>query len=401
MGHLGFYLAVVAWAAAPIVQVASLGLRKASEARNSTQSADAVQTDSERRNQRLHRSLFAGKADAKSAGKESGESDIHDKDNLAHAHACLKGKRIVFIGPSTAKADYIALTYFAEYGRWPEKDTVVFGQPGHVVASGPNPMFGPALEYQKNVAGRPLPAPVAGCKVGTAESYLSYSNSVLNGHELCDCYKNDPSKEFHIADIYNQTENRIYANGDTMIAYFQWFGDTVSPRGSVDFSPMTYMPWSADPFHAIHQKCPAGQFKGSFDWSIPVQHFISNFVKALKPTHVVVDAAYWPTDPHNSQFWEEISMAGADAVRDTMGSALWRTVPLRNDYPIAEPSSSVNHMYFKSKGWKVWDASAVIKSYRAHRVDDEIFADTVHLRPHAESYLVWNFLLTNVCPAHS
>jgi len=387
MGHFGFYLAVVAWGATPLVQVAGLVLRKSSEVRNSTQSVDASQANRS----------SAGKASASSDG---GKSDFHEKHNIEHAHACLKGKRIVFIGPSTAKSDYLALVYFAEYGRWPDKDTVVYGAPGQVAASGPNPLLGPALEYQQNVGGRPPPAATAGCKVGTAESYLSYSNSIFNGHEMCDCYKNDPSKEFHIADIYNQTENRIYANGNTMIAYFQWFGDTVGPRGSVDFSPLTYEPWSADPFHSINQQCSAGQFKGSFDWSIPIPHFISNFVKALKPSHVVVDAAYWPTNPQNSQFWEEISLAGADAVRDTMGSAFWRTVPLRDDYPIAEPSSSVNKMHFTNHGWKTWDASAVVKSYRAHRVDTEIFSDTVHLRPHTESYLMWNFLLTNVCPVY-
>jgi len=112
--------------------------------------------------------------------------------------------------------------------------------------------------------------------MGSAESYLRYSNTVFNGRETCDCYKNDPKGEFHIADIYNQTENRIYSNGDTMIAYFQWFGDTVNPRGSVNLSPLTYLPMHFEPAKALHQQCPVGQFKGHWDWSMPAPQLLSN-----------------------------------------------------------------------------------------------------------------------------
>lgn len=328
-------------------------------------------------------------------GKASTEAE------LKQAHSCLSGKRIVFVGPSTSKSDYMALAYFAEYGRWPDQDQVMYG-PLHMPAAGPNPLYGPLLEYGLNVGGHhPRPVSVNPCNVGTAESYLHYSNAIFNGHELCDCYKNDPTGKFHIADLYNQTENRIYVNEDasTMVAYFQWFGDTVNPRGSVNFSPLTYLPTHLNPTKAIHQTCPVGQFKGTWDWYMPVQHFINNFVRNLKPTHLIIDAAYWPTQTHNAQFWDELSSAGANAVMESQGQVMWRTVPLRKDYPIAEPAGAVNLAPFHAKGWKIYDAAGIVTNYRANAADDDIYFDTVHLKPHTESHLMASFLGNHVCPA--
>ena len=48
----------------------------------------------------------------------------------------LENKRIVFIGPSTSKSDYISLAYFAEYGTWPSQDIISYG----LGKWGPNPI---------------------------------------------------------------------------------------------------------------------------------------------------------------------------------------------------------------------------------------------------------------------
>merc|ERR1719171_3026247 len=44
-------------------------------------------------------------------------------------HDCLLGKRIIFIGPSTTKMDYLTLAFFAEYGWWPSQEQVFYGLP--------------------------------------------------------------------------------------------------------------------------------------------------------------------------------------------------------------------------------------------------------------------------------
>jgi len=382
MVHLHFRLAIVACGGL-LLEVAGVALRRSNHVADSAPVKEHSFTGAREPSQEQ----------AKTVQQEQSSTD--KKEGSEVTRSCLSGKRIVFIGPSTSKADYLALTFFAEYGRWPDQDEIMYG--GVPGKSGPNPLYGPILEYGP-VGGHEKPAEVYPCKVGTSEGYLWYSNSILNNHELCDCYKNDRLGNFQIADIYNQTENRIYVNGDTMIAYFQWFGDTVKPRGSVNLSPLTYLPVHLDPPKAVDQQCPVGQFKGSWDWTIPVEHFIANFVRNLKPTHLIVDAAYWPINPHNLPLWDEISTAGANAVVESKGTAFWRTVPLRNDYPIPVPSNSVGLGPFHTKGWKIFDASGVVSHFRGNKKDDDVFFDTVHLKPFQECQLMSNFLQTHVCP---
>lgn len=317
------------------------------------------------------------------------------------SHKCLDGKRIVFIGSSTSKADYLALAYFAEYGRWPDKDMVVYGA-GSDQRAGPNPLYGPMMEQESHVGGRSQSRQsIYPCNVGSAESYLWYSNSIFNNHELCDCYKNDPHGSVpNMADIYNQTENRIYGNGKTMIAYFQWFKDTVNPRGSVDLAPLTYLPTANGIARSVHQQCPVGQFKGKWDWSIPVGHFMANFVRNVKPTHLIVDAEYVSANSQNTQFWDELSSVGVNAVALSRGEVLWRTAPTRRDYLTKDTSNGAHLQMFKDKGWQIFDARGIVQMYRGNTGDSDIFFDPTHLKPAAESHLMSSFLHTHVCPVH-
>lgn len=311
-------------------------------------------------------------------------------------HSCLDNQRIVFLGPSTSKADYLALTFFAEYGRWPDQALVHFGEEGVWAGSGPNPLYGPQLEYGFKIKGEAPPKPVGPCKAGSAEEFHWYSNRILNGHEVCDCYKvggwEGP------LDVNNQTENRVYSNGKTTIAYFQWFGDVVSPRGTFSFWPLQQMPPQP-----VQQQCPAGQFRGSWEWSMPLAQFISSTVVHFQPTHLVVDAAFWPIQPDNKLFWDGVANAGVSAVLNTHGKVLWRTAPTRADYPsTGEHSSKVDTSGFTRKGWQLYDASEIVKEYEAQVApqDSKIFLDSTHLLPKAQCFLMQSFLERHVCPAH-
>lgn len=274
----------------------------------------------------------------------------------------------------------------------------MYGPPGHPINQGPNPLNFASLEYDKSVGAVPRSEHPANpkCTIGTAESFFHYSNDLFNGHEVCDCYKNDPSRHFDGSDSFNQTENRVYRKGSTTIAYFQWFGDTVGPRGSVDFTPLARAAAQDEP---LQQQCPPGQFQGNWLWKLPLHHFVANFVRSLKPTHVVIDAAFWPTQADDRKFWDDLSLAGASAVQNTHGSVFWRTVPLRNDYPSEEASSSVDQQIFFSRGWKLFDARAAVASFQGAREDKAAYSDTFHLNPAAESNLMWQFLQKHVCPA--
>lgn len=312
--------------------------------------------------------------------------------------SCLDGKRIVFVGPSTSRLDYLALTYFAEFGVWPDKDTVNYGLNGAWSGSGPNPLYGPKLEYGMQVQGKEPPAASSTCRSDTASQFLWYSNHILNGHEVCDCYKTGGWRG--AVDVNNQTENRVYDNGRTTIAYFQWLGDIVPPRGSFSLWPLQQKP--RPPFL---QQCPAGQWKGSWDWVMPLQQFLTSAVAVFQPTHLVIDAAFWPIDPANTFLWEGIAQAGVTAVLSNQGKVLWRTTPVRTDYAVDESSAKVDKSTFLHRGWKLFDASGIISQYRNEnsfwygaKGDNDIFYDNTHLRPEAQCYIMKNFLHQHVCP---
>merc|ERR1719238_1848228 len=59
--------------------------------------------------------------------KKGAKVELENAKSNAPLSKCLDKKRIVFIGPSTSRADYLTLAYFAEYGRWPTEDVLQYG----------------------------------------------------------------------------------------------------------------------------------------------------------------------------------------------------------------------------------------------------------------------------------
>jgi hypothetical protein len=306
----------------------------------------------------------------------------------------LAGKRIVFIGPSTSKFDYLALAYFAEYGVWPLDEQVTAGHG----QTGPNPLY----EWNvRNVlkAGGFLPPEVKakhnvpGCNQGGGtETFMRYTNHILNGHEVCDCHQNGNWKG--AGDWYNSTENRVYWNGNTMLSYFQWFGDVVSPRGTMDITPALGLQ-----HQAVQLQCPVGQFPGHWAWSMSLKDFIMTTVKNANPTHVVISAAFWPSKPEDTVFWDELAKAGAASVQATHGQVFWRTTPQRTDHQSADPASLVDKARFLQNGWKVYPAQQIVLQFQGARNNDEIFYDFTHLKPAAATFLMRTWMEQSVCPA--
>jgi hypothetical protein len=265
--------------------------------------------------------VFRGQSEKLSTQKNASTHDAsHADEQQKKLHSCLNGKRLVFIGPSTSKFDYLALAYFAEYGVWPIQDNVATAH-----GTGPNPLY--EWNVRNVVIGHVqgnLPPEVvtsahqAGCiPCGETETFIRYTNWILNGHEVCDAHHNGDWTA--ATDIYNATENRIYMNGATMISYFQWFGDVVPPRGTFDISPML-----RQPPQVVHPMCPVGQFPGKWAWSLSLVDFIQNVIRYARPTHLVISAAFWPAHPENVQFWDSLAHAGKLSV------GLWRACALAN-----------------------------------------------------------------------
>lgn len=301
--------------------------------------------------------------------------------------------RIVFIGPSTSKFDYLALAYFAEYGSWPVEDKVPIGNG----ESGPNPMYEwNVREVQK--AGGPLPPAVQinrtvpGCiGGGGTETFMRYTNHILHGHEVCDCHQNGNWKG--PGDYYNSTENRVYVNNGLVLSYFQWFGDTVSPRGTADISQAL----GGQP-QTMHLQCPVGQFPGSWAWTQALSSFLTNVIQYANPTHLVISAAFWPSPPSASTFWDDLAQAGTTAVQRSKGAVFWRTTPQRMDKTLIDPASSVNTQRFLDKGWHIFPAQQIVANLQGSSKDSDIYYDYTHLKPVPATNLVQNWLQQNVCP---
>lgn len=289
----------------------------------------------------------------------------------------------------------MALAYFAEYGTWPDQDVITFGPPGQG-QWGPNPMNEGAIH------GVPLPPAVTmpvlkpGCQSAvplTCEINYRYTNNLFNGHEACDCY------EFGVwsqpADLYNSTENRVYINGDTMISYFQYFGDIVPPRGTFDITPLLKQP--PEP---ITQTCPVGQFPGTWSWAKTLPDFLKTVIRQSKPTHVVISSSFWPINPLSTAFWNEVAAAGAESVMDSKGQVIWKTTPQRihESAPYKYASPRLDMTPFAQKGWQVFPAGQIVQNLQGGWPNDAVFYDFAHLRPQPQCHVVQAFLATHVCP---
>jgi len=303
---------------------------------------------------------------------------------------CLEGKRIVFVGPSTSKFDYLTLAYFAEYGTWPSQDTIMYGQG----AWGPNPLDEGTCTH--STVSMPPQATNPGCQSPTpygTETCHRYTNSIFNGHEACDCYEFGTWSQ--ALDIYNSTENRVYINGNTMISYFQYMGDAVPPRGTFDITPLL-----KQPPQPIQQPCGVGQFPGTWQWSQTLPDFLRNVIKYANPTHVVLSASFWTIVPQNIAFWADVAAAGAEAVAASQGQVIWKTTPQRihESMPHRYNSPRVDMTPFAAMGWKVFPAAQIVQTYQGASPNNAVFYDFAHLRPHTQCHMTQAFLATHVCP---
>jgi len=329
--------------------------------------------------------------------RQKTDAPMKEDEEAKKLHACLQGKRIVFIGPSTSKFDYLSTAFFAEYGRWPS-DAQVQNMQG---------LYGPNLLNEQEVGawvtkqvalGLILP-PGPGCTQSepTWEEYYKYSNALLNGKETCDCYRYGMWKG--PIDGYNTTENRVYHNGNTMLAYFNWMGDVVQPRGTFDILPTLRSPPAP-----VYPQCPIGQFPGGWSWGMTMENFLSLVVRTARPTHVVLSTAFWPLNNlANTAYWEGIAKAGVTSVSDTGGKIIWRNTPQRTDgvppHHYATPRLQPQIVQsMTNQGWQFFDAAATINAFKGVAPWESVFYDNAHLQPAAQCHLAGTFLKEYVCP---
>lgn len=165
---------------------------------------------------------------------------------------------LVLIGDSLTRYQYLNLVNFLENGSW-------MTDPTNMMPS----------ENEHTFAG------------GWAEFY-NVTNRRLNGHEICDCYRNET---FNPAEII---ENRYYIHGDVKVSYLQLFGP-----GQILMHNTTMMNISSCSYSTCVQSfCQPGE---CFTSLLPVDNMgsilhpgtLSKMVASVAPSQVFLNAGLW------------------------------------------------------------------------------------------------------------
>lgn len=320
----------------------------------------------------------------------AGKAEVDSNRTLTDAEMrhCLANKKVVFVGTSTLRFEYLTLAYFAEYGVWPSDQNMIhYGHP-NPRRSGPNP-----LDAQKVLWSTQLPREATSPRSATPgclrddlkwESFYRYSNMVYNGHEVCDCYR-------YGNQYGNTTENRMYksASGDFQATYFQWWGQTSVPHGMGPVEAFT-APGSLWP------SCPAGEGK-PFQWQMPTVEFIQNIVSTMSPSHLVINADWWPIDKLPPVFWTQLAAAGVHAVTASGGQAFLKNAPAKLG---ARQPNYIDPAPFTASGWQVYDAAKIVGEIQGTWPNEQIFVDEyMHLTPAANVHLTSRFVRNVLCHA--
>jgi hypothetical protein len=156
----------------------------------------------------------------------------------------MRNRRLMFIGDSITRYQYIALTTFLTTQEWSSDEKLV------------------NEHYYEG---------------GWTEFYQN-TTAFHQGMELCECYRSSCCSPVDIS------ENRKYVNPklNTTVWYFQWFGDNCLPHGHFslekDIQPLECMPSS----------CKLSATKQSWIAKSATE-FILQFVQAQQPDHVIMN----------------------------------------------------------------------------------------------------------------
>ena len=375
----------------------------------------------------------------------------------AEAFAHLRGKRIVFLGESTLRYEYLAIAYLAEYGHTAEGWQVPCSRFNSSV-------LGPNLLFEKNLNATTAAA-VAACTAANSDSITSstplqartrgkhpkvieckpsehswlkfhrYTAGVLGGHETCDCYRENvfPKHCYRGQDwaTCGITENRVYRGGSSgaELTMFQWLGRGYRPHGNIRRAGISGALADSAGVAATKRTsemassngtnsggndgtgsspppsaCPVGfgGVEGHSSWTSPnLTHFVHNVLWAYQPTHVVLSSGYWTPI-------EEDSAAGLGealaALKEAFGTrSMWRTTPFRRltpDGSLRKPVAAdrpEGHFLttLRAKGVEVYNASSFVRALQERQgvADDDAFADQLHLAAKVQNHVVRNLLL--------
>jgi hypothetical protein len=267
---------------------------------------------------------------------------------------CLRNQRIVMVGDSLMRYQYMSLVYWVEHGK-PPPDGVGGGtkdnQEKHSVC---NEWSWPGVGMDGD---------------GDWNTFFRGTTKKLNDH--CDCWHSQP---------ISRVENRYYHSEEFNISltYLWWYGLDASFRGHWKDGRM--------------DTCEPGDCKDSlpFKWEyhppeIPFtfEQILVNTVKPLKPTALMINCGMWheycpigfkekvcPVGQYcpnkfDAAFAKKVAEAGREIVAPQNGIAIWKTttstLPGQKHKPLQILPEQ--RKTFEEAGWKIWDVGEFTRSY--------------------------------------
>jgi hypothetical protein len=233
----------------------------------------------------------------------------------------MKNRRLMFIGDSITRYQYIALTHFLTTQTWSSEESLV------------NVRF-----YEADWT-----------------EFYQATTKLNQGMELCECFRPPGPSAASI------TENRKYVNSklNTTVWYFKWFGDKSLPHGHFsileDIQPLDCMP-SDCRFDATNHSWIAKS----------ASEFILQFAKAHKPDHVIMNTGlHAPLDGKNEMsllegmFWRSHYQQFHKLPTKFIFKS---TTPLFHAIELIDNRGLdlLAYQYAANGLWEYWDISSVI-----------------------------------------
>jgi len=164
----------------------------------------------------------------------------------------MRGKRLVMMGDSLTRYQYLNLVYLLEHGKWPEPDSGMCNER----------------------AFRPWP------------NFYKSTNALLRGREICDCYRKSCCSGFSVF------ENRRYHNPElnTTVWMVHWYGDVAFPHGHVRI--MDPHPGNYDEDDGRLPCMPNNCSSTDDAWMLSPAQFLEQFVTNHRPDAFVFNSGH-------------------------------------------------------------------------------------------------------------
>lgn len=252
------------------------------------------------------------------------------------------GLRLVLLGDSITRYQYLSLAYFLRHGKWL------------------NPDDKPNLVNQRSFMKRARAQEEDKWRV-----FLNETNQLLRPMEYCDCFRASwPNVKAVDANVM---ENRYFHDPirNNSVAYIQAFGNTASAMHGRVMPQDAFRNIGTREFTHVNSTWQWYYH----DWGDAIEHYVAQ----MNVTHVMMNAGLWPNDFH-----EAARESIMNALSKTNLVGIWRTNTYMTSRELRPSSKSADEAMVGMFGDNVLDVSWTRKLQTRFYWDDKHFLEPVY-----------------------